>query len=129
MEINRIDIISVGIDVGSSTSHLVFSKLILKRDEKSESRRFLIKERYVIYEGRILYTPLLDDKTIDMDKLIAFLWEEFDDAGIDPADVQTGAVIVTGETAKKYNAPQIAEALSRDAGKFVAATARPNFEN
>ncbi len=129
MEINRIDIISVGIDVGSSTSHLVFSKLILKRDEKAESRRFLIKERYLIYEGKILNTPLLDDKTIDMDKLITFLWEEFDDAGIDPADVQTGAVIVTGETAKKYNAPQIAEALSRDAGKFVAATAGPNFES
>jgi ethanolamine utilization protein EutA len=129
MEINRIDIISVGIDVGTSTSHLVFSKLILKRDEKSESRRFLIKERYVIYEGKILYTPLLDDRTIDMDKLIAFLWEEFDHAEIDPADVQTGAVIVTGETAKKHNAPQIAEALSRDAGKFVAATAGPNFES
>jgi ethanolamine utilization protein EutA len=129
MEINRIDIISVGIDVGSSTSHLVFSKLILKRDEKSESRRFLIKERYIIHEGKILNTPLLDDRTIDMDKLISFLWEEFDDAGIDPADVQTGAVIVTGETAKKDNAPQIAEALSRDAGKFVAATAGPNFES
>ena len=129
MEINRIDIISVGIDVGSSTSHLVFSKLILKRDEKSESRRFQIKERYVIYEGRIIDTPLLDDNTIDIDKLISFFWEECDHAEIDPSDVQTGAVIVTGETAKKDNAPQIAEALSRDAGKFVAATAGPNFES
>jgi ethanolamine utilization protein EutA len=129
MEINRIDIISVGIDVGTATSHLIFSKLVLIRDQKSESRRFLIKERYIIHEGKIFNTPLLDDKTIDVDRLIVFLWEEFEDAGIDPADVQTGAVIVTGETAKKDNASQIAEALSRDAGKFVSATAGPNFES
>jgi ethanolamine utilization protein EutA len=129
MEINKIELLSVGIDVGSSTSHLVFSKLILVRDEKSPSLRFQIKERQVVYEGRIIYTPLLDNNTIDIEKLTAFFKEECELAGIDTADIQTGAVIVTGETAKKQNAPQIAEALSKDAGKFVAATAGPNFES
>jgi len=129
MEINRIELLSVGIDVGSSTSHLVFSKLILVRDEKSPSLRFQIKEREVVYEGRIIYTPLTDTNTIDIDKLTAFFKEECELAGVDTADIQTGAVIVTGETAKKQNAPQIAEALSKDAGKFVAATAGPNFES
>jgi ethanolamine utilization protein EutA len=129
MEINRIELLSVGIDVGSSTSHLVFSKLILVRDEKSPSLRFQIKERQVVYEGRIIYTPLSDNNTIDIDKLTAFFKEECELAGVDTADIQTGAVIVTGETAKKQNAPQIAEALSKDAGKFVAATAGPNFES
>ncbi len=129
MEINRIELLSVGIDVGSSTSHLVFSKLILVRDEKSPTLKFQIKERKVVYEGRIIYTPLLDNNTIDIDKLTAFFKEECELAGIDTADIQTGAVIVTGETAKKQNAPQIAEALSKDAGKFVAATAGPNFES
>lgn len=129
MEINRIELLSVGIDVGSSTSHLVFSKLILVRDEHSASLKFNVKERIVIYEGRIIDTPLLDNNTIDIDRLTAFLKEEFELAGINADDVQTGAVIVTGETAKKHNAPQIAEALSKDAGKFVAATAGPNFES
>ena len=129
MEINEIEILSVGVDVGSSTSHLVFSKLLLKRDEHSVSRRFNIEERNIVYEGRIINTPLLDDVTIDIDKLIEFFKEEYNRAGINPADIQTGAVILTGESAKKQNAKQIAEMLSNDAGKFVAATAGPNFES
>jgi ethanolamine utilization protein EutA len=129
MEINEIKILSVGVDVGSSTSHLVFSNLVLRRDERSESRRFQIQERNIIYEGRIINTPFLDNNTIDIDKLTVFLKEEYKRAGINPADIQTGAIIVTGETAKKHNAKQIAEALSNDAGKFVAATAGPNFES
>ena len=129
MEINEIEILSVGVDIGSSTSHLAFSKLLLKRDERSASRRFHIQERNVVYEGEIINTPLLDDDTIDIDTLTGFLKREYQRAGIDPADIQTGAVIVTGESARKQNAKQIAEALSTDAGKFVAATAGPNFES
>jgi len=129
MEKNEIKILSVGVDVGSSTSHLVFSDLLLKRDQRSVTRRFNIAERNIIYEGRIIHTPLLDDNTIDIVGLTDFFKEEYARAGIDPADVQTGAVIVTGETARKQNARQIAEALSNDGGRFVAATAGPNFES
>ena len=129
MEINEIEILSVGVDVGSSTSHLVFSNLVLKRDQGSVTRRFNIQERNIIYEGRIIHTPLLDDNTIDIVRLTDFFKDEYRRAGIDPADIQTGAVIVTGESARKQNARQIAEALSNDAGKFVAATAGPNFES
>jgi ethanolamine utilization protein EutA len=129
IEINRIEILSVGVDVGSSTSHLVFSKLVLIKDEHSVTRRFNIEERNIIYEGRIVNTPLLDDDTIDIDRLTDFFKKEYQRAGIDPDDIQTGAVIITGESARKQNAKQIAEALSNDAGKFVAATAGPNFES
>ena len=129
MEINEIEILSVGVDVGSSTSHLVFSNLFLKRDQRSVTRRFNIEQRDIIYEGRIIHTPLLDDNTIDINRLTGFFKEEYQCAGIDPADIQTGAVIVTGESARKQNARQIVEALSNDAGKFVAATAGPNFES
>jgi len=103
--------------------------LLLQRDEGSATRRFLIKDRRVIYEGRIIDTPLLDDRTIDIDQLADFLKSEYDTAGIAPEDIQTGAVIITGETARKQNAQQIVEVLSKDAGKFVAATAGPNFES
>ncbi len=129
MDPNEIQLLSVGVDVGSSTSHLVFSKLILKRDPQSRSKRFFIEDRQVIFEGKIIDTPLVDDHTIDIDKLTDFLKLEYQRAGIVPADVQTGAVIITGETAKKANAEQIVAALSNDAGKFVAATAGPNFES
>lgn len=129
MEMDTIELLSVGIDVGSSTTHLVFSNLVLLRDEKSASRRFRIAERNVVYEGRIIHTPLLDKDTLDFDGITEFARQECRLAGIDPADIQTGAVIVTGETARKQNARQIAEALSQDAGKFVAASAGPNFES
>ena len=129
MEINRLELSSIGIDVGSSTSHLVFSKLILVRDEDSPTQRFVIQERKVVYEGKIIPTPLLEDDTIDIDTLTDLIKKDCRSAGITRADIQTGAVIVTGETAKKHNAPQIAQALSHDAGKFVAATAGPNFES
>ncbi|MFH1243459.1 MAG: ethanolamine ammonia-lyase reactivating factor EutA [Pseudomonadota bacterium] len=129
MEKNEIQLLSVGIDVGSATSHLIFSNLVLRRDERSGYRRFDIEERNIIYEGNIINTPLLNDDTIDINKLIDFLKEEYKLAKIDPEDIQTGAVIITGESAKKHNANQIVEALSSDAGRFVAATAGPNFES
>ena len=129
MDINTIKLRSVGIDVGSSTSHLIFSNLILVRDEKSPSHRFRIERREVIYEGRILDTPLHDNDTIDVSRLIGFVRDECKQADIDPEDIDTGAIIITGETAKKRNAREIVEALSKDTGKFVAATAGPNFES
>ena len=114
-EVNEIELLSVGVDIGSSTSHLVFSKLLLKPDELSLTRRFIIEDRNIIYEGRIINTPLLNDDTVDTAKLIDFFKKEYKRAGINPADVQTGAVIITGETAKKQNAKEIVENLSNDA--------------
>ncbi|MCP3954975.1 MAG: hypothetical protein GY697_22545 [Desulfobacterales bacterium] len=129
MDVDEIELLSVGVDVGSSTSHLAFSSLLLQRDARSVTRRFIIKDRKVIYEGRIIDTPLLDDKTIDIDRLTDFLKAEYARAGIDSEEIKTGAVIITGETARKNNAQQIVDVLSKDAGKFVAATAGPNFES
>jgi len=129
VELKKISLLSVGVDVGSSTSHLAFSNLVLEEDVKSLSRRYQIRERNIIYEGRIINTPLLEDDTIDIERLSDFFLEEYKRAGIDPKDIQSGAVIVTGETAKKQNAKQIVEALSKGAGDFVAATAGANFES
>ena len=129
METKEVDILSVGVDVGSSTSHLVFSRLLLKKDEQSPTRRFKIRQRDILYEGRIIHTPVCNDNSIDINKLTKFFKAEYEQAGINSKVIQTGAVIVTGESARKKNARRIAEALSNDAGKFVAATAGPNFES
>lgn len=126
-----LDILSVGIDVGSSTSHLVFSRITLKREYGfyNMTRRFVPVSREIVYKGTIIFTPLLDRFTIDIEKIVHFFKEEYEKAGIKPEDVDTGAVIVTGETAKKQNAAEIVRRLSSESGKFVSATAGPNFES
>ena len=124
-------LLSVGIDVGSSTSHLVFSHLTLKRELSffNMSNRFNLHNREIIYEGNIIFTPLIDRNTIDIEAVVKFFEEEYQKAGITPEMVDTGAVIVTGETAKKQNALEIVNRLSSESGKFVSASAGPNFES
>lgn len=129
MEEDKITLTSVGIDVGSSTSHLIFSRLHLQKNLKTYSHRYEIVRREVIYKSEIIDTPLIDRKTIDMEQLLEFFRSEYKKAGITREDIQTGVVIVTGETAKKENAAEIVNQLSKDAGDFVAATAGPNFES
>ncbi|MFX1284320.1 MAG: ethanolamine ammonia-lyase reactivating factor EutA [Promethearchaeota archaeon] len=125
-----LEVLSVGIDIGSSTSHLVFSKITLKREQGflNMSNRFIPISRKVIYEGNIIFTPLLDRNTIEIDAVIKFIHKEFKNANIDPSLVDTGAVIVTGEASKKQNAAEIVNKISTETGKFVSATAGPNFE-
>ncbi|MHA1670267.1 MAG: ethanolamine ammonia-lyase reactivating factor EutA [Promethearchaeota archaeon] len=128
--VEYLDVTSVGIDIGSSTSHLVFSKLTLKRETSffNISNRFNLANREIIYEGNIIFTPLIDRYTIDIKAIIKFCEEEYKKAGISTEMVDTGAVIVTGETAKKQNAAEIINRLSSEGGKFVSAVAGPNFE-
>lgn len=128
--VEYLDVTSVGIDIGSSTSHLVFSKLTLKRETSffNMSNRFILANRDIIYEGNIIFTPLIDRYTIDIEAIIKFCEDEYKKAGITKEMVDTGAVIVTGETAKKQNAAEIINRLSSEGGKFVSAVAGPNFE-
>ncbi|MDD1779056.1 MAG: ethanolamine ammonia-lyase reactivating factor EutA [Candidatus Helarchaeota archaeon] len=120
-------LLSVGIDVGSSTSLLVFSRITLKRERNLD--RFVLVDRELLYDGNIIFTPLLDPNTIDMKTLIQFFKQEYANANIRPEMVDTGAVIVTGETAKKKNAEELVKQLSSKAGKFVSASAGPNYES
>ena len=129
MSVQELFITSVGIDVGTSTSHMVFSKLHLVKQMSRSSKKFEIVSRDILYRGNIYITPLIDKETIDFDNLIKILNKEFDNAGIKKEEIDTGAVIVTGETAKKKNAEKIVSMLAAEAGKFVAATAGPNFES
>lgn len=124
----RISLTSVGIDIGSSTSHLIFSRLVLRRQGIALSSRFVVVQREIIYESPILLTPYVDKTTIDTNKLNDFIHEAYGQAGVTPAAIDTGALIVTGEAAKKKNAEAIAALFSAQAGKFVCATAGHNLE-
>lgn len=129
--VEYLNILSVGIDVGSSTSHLIFSRLTLKRESSffNMTNRYILIDREIIYEGNIIFTPLHDKFTINIEAVIKFCQDEYKKAGITPEMVDTGAVIVTGETAKKQNAAEIVRRLSSESGKFVSASAGPNFES
>jgi ethanolamine utilization protein EutA len=124
----RISLTSVGIDVGSSTSHLIFSRLTLRRQGIALSSRFVVINREIIHESPILLTPYIDKTTIDTEKLNEFIHEAYRAAGLTPSDIDTGAIIVTGEAAKKKNAEAIAALFAAQAGKFVCATAGHNLE-
>ncbi len=120
---------SVGIDIGTTTSHIVFSSILLQRDPLSRTEKFEIKERKVLHSGPIHFTPFSDPDNIDFESLRQLILNDYAEAGIQLSDIDTGAVIITGETAKKENAEAIVAALAGEAGKFVAATAGPNFES
>jgi ethanolamine utilization protein EutA len=119
---------SVGIDIGSSTSHLAFSKLFLEQQGLSLSSRFVVVRRDILYRSPILLTPYRDIDTIDVDKLSVFIMQSYREAGLEPSIIHTGAVICTGEAVKKKNSEAITRMFSDTGGKFVCATAGPRLE-
>jgi ethanolamine utilization protein EutA len=124
------DLLSVGVDVGTTTTQIVFSRLNLQDVSRpGQIPRINITDRKVIYQSPIVFTPLIDFETIDADKLNEIVRREYEAAGVDPGQVETGAVIITGETAKKKNADEILRALSGLAGEFVVSVAGPNVES
>ncbi|MFW9809972.1 MAG: ethanolamine ammonia-lyase reactivating factor EutA, partial [Candidatus Thorarchaeota archaeon] len=125
----RKELTSVGVDIGSSTSHVVFSQIVLEKNEKSRTEKFEIKERKILYSGPIHLTPFKDPDNVDFFALRDLLLTDYRNAGLSITDIDTGAVIITGETARKENAEWIVSELAGEVGKFVAATAGPNFES
>ena len=123
-------LLSVGIDLGTSTTQLIFSDLTVEnRAGPFAVPRMDITRREVRYRSPVRFTPLLDPVTIDAMGVRSMVGAEYTKAGIDPKQVQTGAVIITGETARKENAQQVLAALSDFAGDFVVATAGPDLES
>ena len=124
------DLLSVGMDVGTTTTQIVFSRLNLQDvSAPAQIPRIDITDRKVIYQSPIMFTPLIDSETIDADRLNQIVRLEYAAAGVNPNQVETGAVIITGETAKKKNADEILRALSGLAGEFVVSVAGPNVES
>jgi len=124
----RIELRSVGIDIGSSTSHLMFSRLVLRRLGTKLSSRFVVVNREITWKSEILLTPYISKYQIDVNRLSDFLDQAYRSAGVDKELIDTGAVVITGEASRKENAEAITALFSREAGKFVCATAGPNLE-
>src|SRR3954452_20206761 len=128
-EQDTIELKTVGIDLGSSTSHLLFARVVLKRQALGLSSRFVVVERDVIWRSPIMLTPFLPDASIDAKALEHFIQHAYHDAGLQRSDVDSGAVILTGEAIKRKNARAIDEIFARESGKFVCATAGHKLES
>jgi len=123
-------LLSVGIDVGTTTTQFVFSRLVLTDVARpGQIPRIGITAREIIYQSPITFTPLKDWETIDAERLQGLARQEYAAAGVDPRQVETGAVIITGETAKKKNADEILRAMAGFAGEFVVTVAGPHVES
>src|SRR5207302_1755524 len=121
---DEIVVLSVGVDIGSSTSHLVFSRIVLERLDS----RYVATTRETFYESDILLTPYSAEETIDSAALGAFIEQQYRDAKVDPDEIDTGALILTGVAVRRRNARKIGELFARQAGKMVAVSAGDNLE-
>ena len=123
-EEDEICVLSVGVDIGSSTSHLVFSRIVLERLDS----RYVVTERETFYQSDILLTPYSAEDTIDADALGAFIEKQYEDAKVDPDEIDTGALILTGVAVRRSNARRIGELFAAQAGKLVAVCAGDSLE-
>ena len=123
-------ILSVGIDVGTSTTQVVFSKLQMDNAGGYFSvPRVAIVDKEVVYKSEIYMTPLKTDVLIDTEALRDIVAAEFRKAGYRPEDTDSGAVIITGESARKENSDAVLKSLSDFAGDFVVSAAGPDMES
>lgn len=126
----REELLSVGIDIGTSTTQLVFSRLVIENTASSFSvPRIAIVDKEIIYRSEIYFTPLISITEIDASGVKDIVEKEYKKAGINKDDIKIGAVIITGETARKENANDVLHTLSGFAGDFVVATAGPDLES
>lgn len=120
---------SIGIDIGTTTTQFVLSRLTLENVAPGTLvPRLEITAKEVTYRSAIHITPISKDNRVDAAALLALLHGDFAEAGISPATIDTGAVIITGETAKKENARAISAQVAGLAGDFVVATAGGKLE-
>ena len=120
---------SVGLDVGTTTTQLILSELTVENQASGFAVPHMqITDRKLIYQSPVLFTPLLGS-LVDSVALRRWVQSQYAQAGIHPKDVDTGAIIITGETSRKENAALVLEELSGFAGEFVVATAGPHLES
>lgn len=125
---DNVELTTVGIDIGSSTSHLMFARVHLQRKAQLLSSSYLVVDRKILWKSPILLTPFLPDNTIDAARLKGFIDGAYQAAGLEREAIDSGAVILTGEAIKRTNAQAIAQLFAAESGKFVCASAGHHLE-
>jgi ethanolamine utilization protein EutA len=128
-KLDTISLTSVGIDVGTATAQILFSQLILRRLGRELSSRFVVTERNTLYLSPVYLTPYTAGRErIDDQALGQLVDRAYKEAGLSPREVDTGAIILTGEAIRRDNARAIADLFAAQRGNFVCASAGHNFE-
>ena len=123
-------LLSVGLDVGTTSTQMVLSELLIENRASAFSVPELeISQRRVLYKSPVHFTPLLQGELVDGEGIRAIVQKEYEAAGINRDAVDTGAIIITGETSRKENAAAVLQSISDFAGDFVVATAGPDLES
>ena len=123
-------LLSVGLDVGTTSTQMIVSELEIENQASSFAVPDMqIIRRKILHRGKVHFTPLLGQDQVDGPGVRAIVEEEYRQAGIRRADVDTGAIIITGETSRKENARAVLDAMADCAGEFVVATAGPELES
>lgn len=122
--------LSVGLDVGTTSTQMVVSRLgVVNRASAFAVPELEIASREILYQSPVHFTPLLSGNRMDAQALRKIVEDEYIRAGIRREDVDTGALIITGESSRMENAASVAEALADLAGNFVVAAAGPHLES
>jgi len=121
---DEIRLLSVGVDIGSSTTHMVLSRIVLERRDN----RYVVTEREVTHESEVLLTPYSDAETLDGDALREFFDRQYAEADVHPEQIDTGALIMTGVAVRRRNSRIIADVFSQIAGRFVSVSAGDALE-
>ena len=123
-------LLSLGLDVGTTTTQLILSRLQVQNLANAFTvPRLQITDREILYKSPVYFTPLLDESHVDGAAIRRIVEREYEHAGITREQVDTGAIIITGETSRKENAQAVLQELSGFAGDFVVATAGPDLES
>ena len=123
-------LLSMGLDVGTSTTQMVISRLTIENRASGFSvPEMEIAKREILYKSPVHFTPLWGENLVDGNKIRALVEQEYAAAGIGREQIDTGAVIITGESSRKENARAVLDALSQSSGEFVVATAGPHLES
>jgi ethanolamine utilization protein EutA len=126
--LESVPFVSIGLDIGSSGTQVAFSRLLMRGSGEPQSLRRLVRERETLYLSPVSLTPFRPDSTIDIERLRDILDAAYNESGVTPDDIETGAIILTGEAAKRDNARAIADALSEESGELVCAAAGHHME-
>ena len=126
---DHITLVSVGIDIGSSGTQVIFSRVFMRRLAEDLTSRYYVVKRETLYESPVALTPYLSESRIDDRAVGDIVDAAYTAANIHPDQIDTGAVILTGEALRRENAKAIADVIAEMGGEFVCATAGHHMES
>jgi ethanolamine utilization protein EutA len=125
---DNVSLVSVGMDIGSSGTQIIFSRLNLRRLGEDLSSRYVVVSRETLFQSQVTLTPYQNDERIDDAALGGIIDQAYAAARLHPGDIDTGVVILTGEALRRQNAQAIANILAQEGGDLVCATAGHHME-